>query len=210
MLPRLLDRVARVGPVLHLLRPGGSWRATEFSVRDGGLSLDEARDYEAVRDGFHLPSLAPPSVLRGALEHAGFIDIEARDLTRLTDRSVAFILARCRLSALLMRLNLDWVAFSRDPRRRANRRGHVRAACAYNNGLRRGYFRYVFLSATKPASSRPPSVPPGKFAAQDRVGSGCLARRDDEEELKLLRGGATQPGASRSPEIGLRISQAGH
>src|SRR6059058_3776514 len=27
----------------------------------------------------------------------------------------------------------------------------------------------------------PPSVPPGKFAVRDRVGSGRLVRRDDEE-----------------------------
>jgi cyclopropane fatty-acyl-phospholipid synthase-like methyltransferase len=144
------DKRRYLAAAFDLLRPGGAWRAVDFSVQTAPLSPEQEDAHETVRRGFHLAPLVPASETRRLLASAGFTAVEVRDVTAESARSAELILGRCRVALLLMRFDLDWVIFSGRAGSRENRRGHVRAAHAYSTGLLEGHFRHVLYAARKP------------------------------------------------------------
>jgi cyclopropane fatty-acyl-phospholipid synthase-like methyltransferase len=144
------DKARYLAAAFDLLRPGGSWRAVDFSVQAETLSPEQEDAHETVRRGFHLAPLVPAAETRRLLAAAGFVDVAVHDVTAETARSAELILGRCRIPLLLMRLDLDWLIFSRHAKSRTNRRGHTRAAEAYSTGLLQGHFRHVVYTARKP------------------------------------------------------------
>ena len=151
------EKARYLAAVFRVLRPGGAWRAVDFSVIGDALRPAAERALGAVCAGFHIASLARASEVERFLAAAGFQDVATRDVTAETVPSADLILGKCRGPRWLMQLGLDWIIFSRHPRRRANRRGHVLAAQAYGTGLKRGYFRHLFYAATRPPQGRTPA-----------------------------------------------------
>jgi tocopherol O-methyltransferase len=148
------EKAAYLSSVARLLRPGGRWRAIDFSVQDAPLTPAEQRDYDDACRGFHIPSLAAPSAVTAMLADAGFTDVDVVDLTRQVVPTARHILWRCHGPRLLEKIGLDWMIFSRDAGRLRNRRGHVSAAMAYSRGLLRGHLKHVFYSACPPIGAR--------------------------------------------------------
>jgi cyclopropane fatty-acyl-phospholipid synthase-like methyltransferase len=144
------DKGGYLATAARLLRPGGLWRAIDFAVQDAPLSPSERQEYDAVCEGFHLPSMASARQVRSWLAEAGFVDVEVNDLTEQVRPTARRIIRQCRGPRLLATLGLDWIIFSREPRQRRHRLGHVSAALAYSRGLQKGYFRHVFYSARAP------------------------------------------------------------
>jgi len=144
------DKPRYLAAIRRALRAGGCWRAVDFSVQEQALSVRQKGRLQSVCEGFHMPSLASGPEVRRMLQQAGFAAIEVRDLTAGVGPTAALIRRNCYLPLLLIRLRLDWLVYSRDRRRRSNRRGHVLAAFAYSRGLLGGCFRHAFYSATKP------------------------------------------------------------
>jgi cyclopropane fatty-acyl-phospholipid synthase-like methyltransferase len=144
------DKRSYLRQVLHVLKPGGVWRNLDFAVQANAPFEAATRDYVAVCDGFHIPSLSSLVELETIMRESHFDVIECRDLTDLVLPTATMIRRQCYLPLLMARLRLDWMVYSRDPSRRRNRRGHIIAAHGYSRGLERGYFRYVYCSARKP------------------------------------------------------------
>lgn len=148
------DKAAYLAAVYRVLRPGGAWRAVDFSVREAPLDVPGRRSYDAVCAGFHLPSMAPASATANMLAQAGFDAIECHDLSPLVLKTATHILRACYLPLVMTRLGLDWTFRPRDARQRQNRQGHVSAAYHYSRGLRSGLFRHAFYAARKPPAAR--------------------------------------------------------
>ena len=136
--------------VYDALKPGGTWRAVDFNVHEPVLSTREHHEYDVVCEGFHIPSMARGSEVRRWLQDAGFVDVVVEDATPLVLPTAKLIIRMCYLPLLMARLRLDWAAYSFDPVRRRNRRGHVAAGYAYGRGLQTGYFKHLYFSARKP------------------------------------------------------------
>ncbi len=147
------DKPACLAEVFRVLRPGGAWRAIDFSIQSEPLYAAQQESYEVVRQGFHIPSLAAEAEVRELLERVGFSDIQTRDVTPHVLPTASLILRRCWLPLLMIRLRLDWTVFFTSARRRRNRQGHILAAKAYSAGLRQGFFRHCFYSALRPIGS---------------------------------------------------------
>lgn len=135
-----------------LLVPGGHWRAQEFSIQEDPLSSVEHHLYRAVRDGFYIPRLAPPSEVMAILTAVGFEGCSAEDVTALVCPTARLIIRQCYLPAFACWLGLDWLLYSRNRRKRENFRGHIRAGVAYSRGLLQGCFRHYVYSARKPSA----------------------------------------------------------
>lgn len=146
------DKGAYLKDVCRVLRPGGVWRSLDFSIQDDPLSSVQERSYRAVCDGFHMPSLASLRATADLLHHAGFEELDTRDVTDQVLPTARMIRRQCYLPLVMKRLHLDWVPYSREQARRQNRQGHIEAAHQYSVGLERGVFRYTYGSARKPAS----------------------------------------------------------
>ncbi len=142
-------KAAMLPQVHRVLRPGGRWRAIDFSIQAEPLTRRQERHYRAVREGFHIPSLASEKEVLGMLREADFTAIRSRDLTGQVLKTATLIQRQCYLPRLMARLHLDWIVYSLDRERRRNRRGHVSAALAYSRGLLGGTFRHCFYSARR-------------------------------------------------------------
>ncbi|MGH0028763.1 MAG: SAM-dependent methyltransferase [Myxococcota bacterium] len=145
-----LDKGAYLERVRRLLAPGGHWRGIVFSLGDDALTSRQRAAYRVVREGFHIPHLLPFPETQGLLHAAGYRDVRVRDLTPQCQANAAYQRRLCRGPLWLIRLRLDWIAYSRDPARRRNRQGHVQAADAFCRGLHDGSFRMVFFSGRNP------------------------------------------------------------
>lgn len=145
-----LDPRAYLESVWRVLRPGGQWRAMEPGLQAAPLSAEERQLYETQCAGFHIPALLPPGEVLRLLQDAGYQQCEAEDITAQVLPSARYILRHCVLPLLACRMGLDWLRFSRDPRRRANHQGNFHAAAAYSRGLLRGCFRHSLYRARKP------------------------------------------------------------
>jgi cyclopropane fatty-acyl-phospholipid synthase-like methyltransferase len=55
------DKAGYLARVRRILKPGGVWRAVDFSVQDAPLDAVGQESYAAVCEGFHLPSMASAS-----------------------------------------------------------------------------------------------------------------------------------------------------
>jgi len=143
------DKSAYLAGVHRLLRPGGVWRALDFSIRSSSLAFEERGEYNVVRDGFKIPSLLSAFDVQRLLDQLNFVDSQARDVTWKVLPTAAHIIRHSRIPLWLMRSRLDWLFFSRDPQRRRNHQGHFRAGMAYSKGLRAGYFRYCYYSGSR-------------------------------------------------------------
>jgi len=143
------DKGAYLAEVWRVLKPGGVWRSLDFSIQNGPLTATQAQSYQAVCDGFHIPSLASLPTIVKLLQGAGFEVLEERDLTPEVLPTAAMIRRQCYLPLLMARLHLDWAAYSRGRERRRNRQGHIRAAHRYSRGLEQGVFRYASFTARK-------------------------------------------------------------
>lgn len=142
------DKPAYLASVARALRPGGTWRAIDFSIQEAPFSPSQQRDYDAACDGFHMPSMVAPSTVTTALAAARFHNLEVVDYTPQVWRAARLILRQCYGPLALEALGLDWVIFSRDADRLRNRRGHIAAAVAYSRGLLHRYFRHMFYSGS--------------------------------------------------------------
>jgi cyclopropane fatty-acyl-phospholipid synthase-like methyltransferase len=147
------DKGTFLSRVADVLRPGGLWRALDFATQDDPLGPTERREYDAVCEGFHIPSMASRSEVTAMAREAGFTDIVAVDVTDQVLRTARTIIRQCHGPRLLAALGLDWLIFSREPGPRQNRLGHISAALAYSRGLERGYFRHIYYSARRPGVS---------------------------------------------------------
>jgi cyclopropane fatty-acyl-phospholipid synthase-like methyltransferase len=148
------DKQNFLASVGRLVQPAGWWRAIDFSVQDAPLTGAEQADYDAVCQGFHIPSLASPASVRAILASADFTDVQVDDLTAAVAPTARHILRRCYAPRLLEAVGLDWIIFSRDQAKLANRRGHVRAAMAYSRGLLRGHLKHIYYSARPSTAAR--------------------------------------------------------
>lgn len=143
------DKAGYLVAVSRVLRPGGWWRAVDFSVRQAPLADDDHR-YRGVCDGFHVPSLASLEQAAAWLDAAGFTDIVATDLTPLVLKTASRIRSQCYLPLAAYRLGIDRLFRPATPTERGNRIGHVTAAYQYSRGLHHGLFRHAFYSARTP------------------------------------------------------------
>jgi cyclopropane fatty-acyl-phospholipid synthase-like methyltransferase len=135
-----------------VLRPNGWFRSVDLSIRDGTLSAAEAQQYQAVLSGFELPSLISEAEISRDLAAAGFADASITDLTSQVRRTALLILAVSSGPQLLTRLGIDRLLYRRsDEATRGRYRRHVDACMAFNLGLQRGLFRYLRVTARKPA-----------------------------------------------------------
>jgi tocopherol O-methyltransferase len=144
------DKRSYLSSIRRVLRPGGVWRAVDFSVRetrDGLMTASERASYEAVCRGFHLPSMIPAADTVNLLDAAGFRDVETRDVSAEVQPTAALILKACLLPRLAAQLRVDRIFRAGGRQQLENRRGHVDAAYHYSRGLRRRLFRHVFYSA---------------------------------------------------------------
>ena len=144
------DKGRYLASIHRVLRPGGWWRAVDFSVRD---ELRDASDQQRLRhvcDGFHLPSLAPPGAMSRLLQAAGFVRVEARDITPLVLKTANHIIRRSLPGIVSHYLGLDHLFPRTPPTERANRFGNAIAALHYSRGLQRGVFQHVYYAAQKP------------------------------------------------------------
>ncbi|MDO8472391.1 MAG: methyltransferase domain-containing protein [Dehalococcoidia bacterium] len=144
-----VDKLEYLRLVHDILRPGGFWRAIEFSVQDEPLSEKGQKLYRIVRNGFYIPSLLSAVELKLLLKQASYVEAESLDLTDLVGRTARGMIRSTYSIALLMRLRLDWLAFSKDPERRRYYQGHLRAGLAYSRGLLNGCFRHNLYSARR-------------------------------------------------------------
>ena len=142
------DKPAYLASVARALRPGGTWRAIDFSIQEAPFSPSQQRDYEAACDGFHMPSMIAPSTVTTALAAATFHGVEVVDYTRQVQRAARLILRQCYGPLALKAVGLDWLIFSRDADQLRHRRGHITAAVGYSRGLLNLYFRHMFYSAS--------------------------------------------------------------
>ncbi len=145
-----VDKTRYLAGVLQVLRPGGHWRAIDFSIRHGPLSTAEQLDYRTVLEGFQIPGMISPAGIEDILHSLAFDNIQCEDITSDVLPSARYIERMCRLPSMAMRLGLDWTFFGIERAARRNRQGHVRAAAAYSRGLLQGYFRHGCYSARKP------------------------------------------------------------
>jgi len=141
------DKQLYLAAVRRVLRPGGAWRAVDFSVRDVMTTPAERASYDAVCRGFHLPSMIPAAEATRLLQDTQFCDIVARDLSVEVRPTASLILRACALPQLAARLRIDWMFRTGGRAQLENRRGHVDAAFHYSRGLQRGLFRHVLYSA---------------------------------------------------------------
>jgi len=143
--PRYLEEVYRI------LKPGGAWRAVESAVQEAPMQPEESQLYRTVCEGFHIPAFWPPSQVAAALRSAGFVEVEVEDVTELIQPTARYMIRHSAPALWLRRCHLDWLVFSRQPKRRANHQGHFIAGTAYGRGFLRGCLRHVVYSARKPA-----------------------------------------------------------
>lgn len=136
--------------VYKALRPGGTWRALDFSIQHAPREPWQRQHYDAVCNGFHIPSIAPAEDVIEMLAEAGFESIESRDLTASVLKTAAHIIRMCYLPRLADRLHLGWTFRPWDESRK-NREGHVDAAYHFSRGLQRGFCKIAYYSAQKPA-----------------------------------------------------------
>jgi tocopherol O-methyltransferase len=138
---RYLEQVHRV------LRPGGVWRAIEFSVQEAPLSAREERWYRETCTGFHLPGLLPQEAVRDLVRRIGFLRFGSEDLTTRVHRTARPIIRQSFLPVVLASLGAErwWLAADAETLR--FQRGHYAAGMAYSRGLLRGCFRHYLWSA---------------------------------------------------------------
>jgi tocopherol O-methyltransferase len=145
-----VDKRRYIESVYQNLKCGGYWRAVAFGIRERPLSSAQTEEYEIVRQGFHIPSLLPASVIQRWLGAVGFVNCEAVDVTRLVLPTARRLVRRSRIPVWLSRLGLERMIFPGEASRRRNLKGHYLAGMAYSRGLLRGYFRHCFYSGSKP------------------------------------------------------------
>jgi len=146
-----LSKIAYLRSVRQLLRPGGVFRAVDLAIADEPHTPRLRRDHRTVQEGFQLASLIAPDQTRQDLVKAGFEDISVIDLTANVRRAALLILAFSAGPHLLTALGLDRLLYGTDPRLAGHYRGHVAACMAFNRGLLNGAFRYLYVTARRPA-----------------------------------------------------------
>jgi ubiquinone/menaquinone biosynthesis C-methylase UbiE len=137
--------------VWRVLRPGGWFRSVDLSLGAGPRNASEEHQYQLVCQGFQVPSLVSKPEIAQYLEARGFTDVSIVDLSARVWRSALLILAFSGGPHLLTRLGLDRFVYGRDAHTVSHYRRHVAACMAFNLGLRRRLFRYLSVTARKPA-----------------------------------------------------------
>lgn len=145
------DKGRYLRAVAAVLRPGGVWRALDFSVQDAPLPPADRRRYTEICEGFHMPSMVSLAEMQALMRAARLEIDQAADLTALVLPTAARIRRQCYLPRLARALHLDWTLYSFDDARRRNRAGHILAALQYSRGLERGICRYTYYSARTPS-----------------------------------------------------------
>jgi cyclopropane fatty-acyl-phospholipid synthase-like methyltransferase len=126
---------------LHdLLEDGGRYGCMEFFVGNG-----EPERVKAVMDGWAMPAWTSMSAVETALRAAGFVDVEAVDLTPRVLRSAEQMRAMAKNTMLTMRLSAA-VGEHADP----VFEGHVRGAIECCDGLFTGSVTYGFVHGLRP------------------------------------------------------------
>jgi ubiquinone/menaquinone biosynthesis C-methylase UbiE len=144
------DKLELLAEVKRVLKPGGYWRAVDFSVQDTPLDAAQQIDYRTVCEGFQMPGLITSRDMQALLSALSFEDIRAEDITALVQPSAKHIQKLCNWPLLAMDMHMDWTFFGISPTARRNRQGCIRAADTYSRGLIDGCFRHVWYSARKP------------------------------------------------------------
>jgi len=139
--------------VFRILSPGGAWHCIDYNVRPGPLPASESEQVRRVLEGFHLPSLVPPSTVESQLKAAGFVERATRDLTDLVLPAAALVMRRSREPVQLARWFPRRRLHSPDAGEEANIRGHYEAGMAYGVGLHTGLFQHTWFEARKPAGA---------------------------------------------------------
>ena len=142
------DKPACLAAVYRILRPGGWWRAADFSVAHPPRKPWEHELYDTVCEGFHIPSMAPAADVERMLSAAGFGSVVSSDATEEALATAARIIRITWLPRLMDRCGLGWTFRPWDHTRR-NREGHVDAAYRYSRGLQQRFCRIVYYSASK-------------------------------------------------------------
>lgn len=147
------DKRAFFEGVTRVLKPGGSWRAIDYLIQEAPFSSKQAAAYRDLQDGWHIPFISKYSEVTAMLEELGLDEISITNITDLVEPCARMIRRQCRLPTLAANLHIDWLVYSFDSRMRSNRRGHIKGAIAYCEGLLGGHMMHNFFSATKPGTS---------------------------------------------------------
>jgi len=144
------DKEHYMAEVNRLLKPGGAWRAIDFSIQEEPLNLDQKKSYDDMRTGWKITSLIPASHERRFMAQIGFASIRVSDITCLTLPTTRHIIRHCHIPLWLTKLRLDWLFFSQDLLLRRHHQGHFRTGLEYSRGLQEGYFRHNYYGGVKP------------------------------------------------------------
>jgi tocopherol O-methyltransferase len=138
-----IDAAGYLAHVRHLLRDGGRYGCLDFYAGSGAKEL-----LDRVKAGWAMPSWQTMAEVQTALRAAGFLDVEAVDLTPRVTKSAEQMRAMARNTALVTKLqraidgNVDSVYD-----------GHVDAAIACCDGLLEGGITYGYAGGRR--SHRP-------------------------------------------------------
>ena len=125
------DKRAFLEGVHRVLKPGGVWRAIDYLIQEEPFTNEQQAAYRDLQDGWHIPFISRNSEVTGLLEELGFDGIRISNIS-----------------------DLDWLVYSFNRRMRENRRGHIRGAVAYCEGLLGGHIMHNYFSATKPGNRK--------------------------------------------------------
>ena len=126
---------------LHqLLRPGGRYGCLEFFAGEGKPEL-----VREVMDAWAMPGWESMEAVARALGEAGFVDVQAVDMTPRVALSAKQMRAMAQNSVLVAKLQ-----HVMDGKDRPVMEGHVRGAIACCDGLLEGGIVYGFVSGRKP------------------------------------------------------------
>jgi cyclopropane fatty-acyl-phospholipid synthase-like methyltransferase len=135
--------------VHRVLRPGGSWRSMDWTVRDKPLPPRGERWHRELCAGWHMYPFHSRREIEAMIGEAGYRPEVTEDLTDLAIPHIRpwLSLPRGRIPAAARR------TLTQDPRAVANFRGHLSGMRAFAYGLVHRYLEHCLFGATKPDAS---------------------------------------------------------
>lgn len=140
------SKAAYLKAVRRLLRPGGVFRCIDLALGDPPASPHRLRQYQAVCDGFRVPSLVSQQDAGDYLTAAGFTDVAVVDLTAKVKPSALTALGASMAPRILTAIGLEHWLHRSDDGSVGNPHQPAAARAAFNRGLRSGAFRYLYIS----------------------------------------------------------------
>ena len=149
------DRLAYLGGVRRVLKPGGRWRALDMMLAGRPMSETQEVLHANIQKGWLTQPLVEWREISAELAEAGFAEIREHCLASEVAPSTAMIRSNWLLRQFL-------TSPGREPTtQKLALTQWMQAAVEFDQGLREGLFTYRLMSGTRPAQE---SVLPERFA----------------------------------------------